>query len=139
MEKPSTIYSNSSESFLPGICKELIGSSIDFLGQSFDEEKTTADSLLDNLLKLYNGLFAISKAHEEQDEESQDNRKPFPCFSPPRWALLCPTLFIWDKYLMHLVGISQPCLDALMAATCESFHLETVSCSNFPSSSSVLF
>ncbi|XP_051003454.1 kinesin-like protein KIF14 [Acomys russatus] len=73
MEKPSTICSNSSESFLPGICKELIGSSIDFLGQSFDEEKTIADSLLDNLLKLYNGLFAISKAHEEQDEESQDN------------------------------------------------------------------
>lgn len=73
MEKPSTIYSNSSESFLPGICKELIGSSIDFLGQSFDEEKTIADSLINNLLKLYNGVIAISKAHEEQDEESQDN------------------------------------------------------------------
>ncbi|XP_021510001.1 kinesin-like protein KIF14 [Meriones unguiculatus] len=73
MEKPSTIYSNSSESFLPGICKELIGSSIDFLGQSFDEEKSIADSLITNLLKIYNGLFAISRAHEEQDEESQDN------------------------------------------------------------------
>lgn len=77
MEKPSTIYSNSSESFLPGICKELIGSSIDFLGQSFDEEKTIADSLINNLLKLYNGVIAISKAHEEQDEESQDNGKQF--------------------------------------------------------------
>lgn len=73
MEKPSTIYSNSSESFLPGICKELIGSSIDFLGQSFDEEKTIADSLINNLLRLHNGVIAISKAHEEQDEESQDN------------------------------------------------------------------
>ncbi|ERE74316.1 kinesin-like protein KIF14-like protein [Cricetulus griseus] len=73
MEKSNTIYSNSSESFLPGICKELIGSSIDFLGQSYDEEKTIADSLINNLLKLYNGLFAISKAHEEQDEESQNN------------------------------------------------------------------
>ncbi|XP_052593042.1 kinesin-like protein KIF14 isoform X2 [Peromyscus californicus insignis] len=73
MEKSSTIYSNSSESFLPGICKELIGSSIDFLGQSYDEEKTIADSLINNLVKLYNGLFAISKAHEEQDEESQNN------------------------------------------------------------------
>lgn len=75
MEKSNTIYSNSSESFLPGICKELIGSSIDFLGQSYDEEKTIADSLINNLLKLYNGLFAISKAHEEQDEESQNNCK----------------------------------------------------------------
>ncbi|CAH6787720.1 kinesin-like protein KIF14 [Phodopus roborovskii] len=73
MEKPSTVYSNSSESFLSGICKELIGSSIDFLGQSYEEEKTVADSLINNLLKLYNGLFAISKAHEEQDEDSQNN------------------------------------------------------------------
>ncbi|XP_053461936.1 kinesin-like protein KIF14 [Nycticebus coucang] len=73
MEKSSTIYSNSAESFLPGICKELIGSSLDFLGQSYDEEKTIADSLMNNFLKIYNGLLAISKAHEEQDEESQDN------------------------------------------------------------------
>ncbi|MBZ3883002.1 Kinesin-like protein KIF14 [Sciurus carolinensis] len=73
MEKSSTICSNSAESYLPGICKELIGSSVDFLGQSYDEEKTIADSLINNFLKIYNGLFAISKAHEEQDEESQDN------------------------------------------------------------------
>ncbi|XP_037681013.1 kinesin-like protein KIF14 [Choloepus didactylus] len=72
MEK-STIYSNSAESFLPGICKELIGSSVDFLGQSYDEEKSMADSLINNFLTIYNGLFVISKAHEEQDEESQDN------------------------------------------------------------------
>lgn len=73
MEKSSTIYSSSAESFLPGICKELIGSSLDFLGQSYDEEKTMADSLINNFLKIYHGLFAISKAHEEQDEESPDN------------------------------------------------------------------
>ncbi|XP_039083355.1 kinesin-like protein KIF14 [Hyaena hyaena] len=73
LEKSSTISSSSAESFLPGICKELIGSSLDFLGQSYDEEKTMADSLINNFLKIYHGLFAISKAHEEQDEESQDN------------------------------------------------------------------
>ncbi|XP_007939289.1 kinesin-like protein KIF14 [Orycteropus afer afer] len=73
MEKSSTIYSNSTESFLPGICKELIGSSLGFLGQSYDEEKTMADSLTYNFLKIYNGIFAIFKAHEEQDEESHDN------------------------------------------------------------------
>ncbi|XP_004862325.1 kinesin-like protein KIF14 [Heterocephalus glaber] len=73
MEKSSTIYSTSAESFLPGICKELIGSSVDFLRYSFDEEKTIADSLMSKLLKIYNGLLVISKAHEEQDEESQDN------------------------------------------------------------------
>ncbi|XP_003474899.2 kinesin-like protein KIF14 [Cavia porcellus] len=73
MEKSSTIYSTSAESFLPGICKELIGFSVDSLGHSFDEEKTIADSLMNNLLKIYNGLLTISKAHEEQDEESPDN------------------------------------------------------------------
>ncbi|XP_049491150.1 kinesin-like protein KIF14 [Panthera uncia] len=73
LEKSSTISPSSAESFLPGICKELIGSSLDFLGQSYDEEKSLADSLINNFLKIYHGLFAISKAHEEQDEESQDN------------------------------------------------------------------
>ncbi|XP_006834225.1 PREDICTED: kinesin-like protein KIF14 [Chrysochloris asiatica] len=73
MEKSSTICSNSPESFLPGICKELIGSSLDFLGQSFNEEKTMADSLIDNFLKIYTSVFIISKTHEEQDEESHDN------------------------------------------------------------------
>ncbi|XP_037351641.1 kinesin-like protein KIF14 isoform X2 [Talpa occidentalis] len=72
-EKSSTISSNSAESFLPGICKELICSSLDFLGQSYDEERTTADSLISNFLKIYNGLFCINKAYEEQDEESQEN------------------------------------------------------------------
>ncbi|XP_058130913.1 kinesin-like protein KIF14 [Dasypus novemcinctus] len=73
MEKSNTIYSNSAESFLPGICKELISSSLDLLGQNYDDENSMADSLINNFLKIYNGLFAISKAHEEQDEESQDN------------------------------------------------------------------
>lgn len=81
MDKSSTIYSNSAESFLPRICKELIGSSLDYLGQSYDEERTIADSLMNSFLKIYNGLFAISKAHEEQDEESQDNCKQSHCFS----------------------------------------------------------
>lgn len=80
MEKSSTICSKSAESFLPGICKDLIGSSLDFLGKSYDEEKALADSLVDNFLIIYDGLFAISKAHEEQDEESQDNCKQLCCF-----------------------------------------------------------
>ncbi|XP_012872755.1 PREDICTED: kinesin-like protein KIF14 [Dipodomys ordii] len=73
MERSSSICSHSTESLLPGICKELIGSSIDFLGQNYDEEKSIADSLMSNLLKIYTVLLAISKAHEEQDEESQEN------------------------------------------------------------------
>ncbi|XP_043855977.1 kinesin-like protein KIF14 [Dromiciops gliroides] len=73
MEKSDSIYSNSAESFLPGICKELIGSALDFLSQSDDEEKTVADSLITSFLKIHSCMTAISKAYEQQDEESQDN------------------------------------------------------------------
>ncbi|XP_074078412.1 kinesin-like protein KIF14 [Macrotis lagotis] len=73
MEKSDSIYSNSAESFLPGICKELIGSALDLLSQSVDEEKTVADSLITSFLKIHSCMAAIYKAYEQQDEESQDN------------------------------------------------------------------
>lgn len=71
--KSSTIYSSSAESFLPGICRKLIGSSLAVLGQRDGEESTMADSLLDNFLQVYQGLLAISQAHDDQDEDSQDD------------------------------------------------------------------
>lgn len=77
MGRPGTIHSNCTESSLPGICKDVIGSSLAVLGQSC-EEKTMADSLMGNFLQVHNGLLAISQAHEEQDEESQDDRKQLP-------------------------------------------------------------
>ncbi|XP_028919920.1 kinesin-like protein KIF14 isoform X2 [Ornithorhynchus anatinus] len=61
------------ESFLPGICKEFIGSALNCLGQSYEEEKTLADSLISNFLKIHIGVTMISNAHEKQDEESQEN------------------------------------------------------------------
>ncbi|XP_074164818.1 kinesin-like protein KIF14 isoform X1 [Sminthopsis crassicaudata] len=72
MEKSDSICSNSAESFLPGICKELIGSALDFLSQNDDEEKTMEDSLITSFLKIHSCMIAISKAYEQQDEESQD-------------------------------------------------------------------
>ncbi|XP_036133400.1 kinesin-like protein KIF14 isoform X2 [Molossus molossus] len=62
----------SSESSLPGICKDLIGSSLAALGPS-REEKTMADSLMRSFLQVHSGLLAVSQAHEEQDEEDQDD------------------------------------------------------------------
>ncbi|XP_074859060.1 kinesin-like protein KIF14 [Carettochelys insculpta] len=73
VNKSSSICSSSSESFLPGICKEMIGSALDLLGQNHDEEKCIADSLLINLFTIYTGVTAISNAYEQQDEESQEN------------------------------------------------------------------
>ncbi|XP_043341697.1 kinesin-like protein KIF14 [Cervus canadensis] len=71
--KSSPVYLASAEPFLPGICKELIGSSLELLGQSDDEEGTVADSLMSNFLRIHDGVLAVSRAHEEQDEDSQCN------------------------------------------------------------------
>lgn len=75
MGKSSPVYLESAEPFLPGICKELISSSLELLGQSDDEEGTVADSLMSNFLRIHDGVLAVSRAHEEQDEDSQCNRK----------------------------------------------------------------
>ncbi|KAI4563477.1 hypothetical protein MJT46_019833, partial [Ovis ammon polii x Ovis aries] len=73
--KSSPVYLDSAEPFLPGICKELIGSSLELLGQSDDEEGTVADSLMSSFLRIHDGVLAVSRAHEEQDEDSQCSRK----------------------------------------------------------------
>ncbi|XP_053769371.1 kinesin-like protein KIF14 isoform X3 [Desmodus rotundus] len=72
MEKSGSIYSGSSGPLLPGICKDVIGWSLDVLGQSH-EDRSAADSLMHNLLEVRRGLLAVSQAHEDQDEDSQDD------------------------------------------------------------------
>ncbi|XP_040119169.1 kinesin-like protein KIF14 [Oryx dammah] len=69
--KSSPVYLDSAEPFLPGICKELISSSLELLGQSDDEEGTVADSLMSSLLRIHAGVLAVSRAHGELDEDSQ--------------------------------------------------------------------
>ncbi|XP_059947456.1 kinesin-like protein KIF14 isoform X1 [Mesoplodon densirostris] len=73
VRKSSPVYPDAAESFLPGVCKELIGSSLELLGQSDDEENTVADNLISNFLKIHDGVLAVSRAHEEQDEDSQSS------------------------------------------------------------------
>ncbi|NXH88062.1 KIF14 protein, partial [Edolisoma coerulescens] len=68
----SSICPSFSELFLPGICKESISSALDLLEQN-DGGKSIADSLLTNLLIIFSGASAISKAYEQQDEECQEN------------------------------------------------------------------
>uniref|UniRef100_A0A8C3NC16 Kinesin-like protein KIF14 n=1 Tax=Geospiza parvula TaxID=87175 RepID=A0A8C3NC16_GEOPR len=69
----SSICSSISELFLPGICKESISSALDLLEQNHEGGKSIADSLLTNLLIIFSGVSAISKAYEQQDEECQEN------------------------------------------------------------------
>ncbi|NXG54155.1 KIF14 protein, partial [Hemiprocne comata] len=69
----SGICPNSSELFLPGICKESISSALDLLEQNHEGGKSIADCLLSNLFIIVSGVSAISKAYEQQDEECQEN------------------------------------------------------------------
>ncbi|NXL44052.1 KIF14 protein, partial [Podilymbus podiceps] len=72
-QKKSSMCPSSSELFLPGICKESISSSLVLLEQNHEGGKSIADSLLTNLLIIFSGVSAISKAYEQQDEECQEN------------------------------------------------------------------
>ncbi|XP_027527668.1 kinesin-like protein KIF14 isoform X2 [Neopelma chrysocephalum] len=72
-QNKSSICPSFSESFLPGICKESISSALDLLEQNHEAGKSIADSLLTNLFIIFSGVSAISKAYEQQDEESQEN------------------------------------------------------------------
>ncbi|NWY32085.1 KIF14 protein, partial [Pheucticus melanocephalus] len=69
----SSMCSSISELFLPGICKESISSALDLLEQNHEGGKSIANSLLTNLLIIFSGASAISKAYEQQDEECQEN------------------------------------------------------------------
>ncbi|NXX88779.1 KIF14 protein, partial [Centropus bengalensis] len=62
-----------SESFLPGICKESISSSLSLLEQNDEGGRSIADSLLSNLFIIFSGVSAISQAYEQQGEECQEN------------------------------------------------------------------
>ncbi|NXL31091.1 KIF14 protein, partial [Glaucidium brasilianum] len=72
-QSKSSICPNSSESFLPGICKESLSSALDLLEQNHEGGKSIADSLLSNLVIIFCGVSVISQAYEQQDEGCQEN------------------------------------------------------------------
>lgn len=66
-----------------------------------------ADSLLDNFLQVYQGLLAISQAHDDQDEDSQDDRKHRPAVASPELSLcalgaVLERLSLWWHFLAVL-------------------------------------
>uniref|UniRef100_A0ABM5G927 Kinesin-like protein KIF14 isoform X1 n=1 Tax=Pogona vitticeps TaxID=103695 RepID=A0ABM5G927_9SAUR len=60
------------ESFLPGICKDLIASALDVLEQTDEEEESMAQILLETLFIIHSGVMALIEAYE-QAEESLEN------------------------------------------------------------------
>ncbi|KAM4641485.1 kinesin-like protein KIF14 [Discoglossus pictus] len=72
LSKSSSSSSNIPESLLPGICKDLIGSALDYLGRSFADESSMADSLIARVQTVCTGVHAVSKEYEQQDQDGRD-------------------------------------------------------------------
>ncbi|XP_053104377.1 kinesin-like protein KIF14 isoform X2 [Hemicordylus capensis] len=70
--KLSSLSSDPSESFLPGICKELLCSALDTLGQAGEEEESMAQSLLTTLFTISAGVTAMTNAYEQAEESQED-------------------------------------------------------------------
>eukprot|EP00079_Xenopus_tropicalis_P024886 XP_012817955.1 PREDICTED: kinesin-like protein KIF14 [Xenopus tropicalis] len=68
----SSVSSNPSDSHLPGICKDLIASSLDYLGRSHVDESNMADSMIDSVKRACIGVRTVSQAYEQQKEDSTD-------------------------------------------------------------------
>ncbi|XP_075040273.1 kinesin-like protein KIF14 [Mixophyes fleayi] len=72
LSKSSSVCSNPTDSHLPGICKDLIGSALDYLGRCHADEGNLADSLIHCVQIVCIGVRALSRAYEQQDEDSTD-------------------------------------------------------------------
>ncbi|XP_069825100.1 kinesin-like protein KIF14 isoform X2 [Dendropsophus ebraccatus] len=72
LSKSSSVCSNPTDSHLPGICKDLIGSALDYLGQSHADESSMADSVIRSLYTVCCGVHALSRAYDQQDDDGTD-------------------------------------------------------------------
>ncbi|XP_018425011.1 PREDICTED: kinesin-like protein KIF14 [Nanorana parkeri] len=72
LSKSSSVCSNGNDSNLPGICKDLIGCALDYLGQSHADESSIADSLVSCIETVCKGVHAVSQAYEQQDEDGTE-------------------------------------------------------------------
>ncbi|NXG49186.1 KIF14 protein, partial [Psilopogon haemacephalus] len=72
-QNKSGICPGFSEPPLLGICKKSLSSTLDLLEENHEGGKSIADTLLTDLSIIFSGVSAISKAYEQQDEESQEN------------------------------------------------------------------
>ncbi|XP_040263663.1 kinesin-like protein KIF14 [Bufo bufo] len=72
LSKSSSVCSNPTDSHLPGICKDLVGSALDFLGQRHADESNIVDSVIFCLCTVCAAVHALSRAYEQQDDDGTD-------------------------------------------------------------------
>ncbi len=77
MNKPPSLYSSTSDSALPAICKDMIGSAVARLRscQLTEESESMGDKLILDLLAIYHAVRSIADLYENLDDDSQENCK----------------------------------------------------------------
>ncbi|XP_032381614.1 LOW QUALITY PROTEIN: kinesin-like protein KIF14 [Etheostoma spectabile] len=71
--RPPSTHSTSSDSAMPGICKELIGQSVARLRGCTGTEESMADRLVSDLHLMYLAVQTISDLYDSLDDDSQEN------------------------------------------------------------------
>lgn len=71
--QPPSTQSTSTDSAMPGICKELIGQSVARLRGCSGTEESMADKLASDLHLLYVAVQTISDLYDSLDDDSQEN------------------------------------------------------------------
>lgn len=71
--KPPSTHSISTDSAMPGICKELIGQSVARLRGCSGTEESLADRLASDLHLVYAAVQTISDLYDGLDDDSQEN------------------------------------------------------------------
>lgn len=86
MNKPPSLHSSTSDSAVPAICKDLIGSAVARLRscQSAEENESLADKLTLDLLVVHSAVRSIADLYEHLDDDGQENRKRPSVFNKPK-------------------------------------------------------
>lgn len=71
--KPPSTHSSSTDSAIPGICKELIGQLVARLRGCSGTEESLTDRLASDLNLVYVAVQTISELYDSLDDDSQEN------------------------------------------------------------------
>ncbi|XP_030640811.1 LOW QUALITY PROTEIN: kinesin-like protein KIF14 [Chanos chanos] len=71
--KPPSVHASTSDSALPGICKDLIGACVAQLRGCQPIEESLADKLISDLLFTHSTVRAISDLYEQLDDDCSEN------------------------------------------------------------------
>ncbi|XP_056132828.1 kinesin-like protein KIF14 [Lampris incognitus] len=108
--KPPSTHSSSSDSAVPGICKELIGQSLALLRSCTGSEESMADRLASDLYLVYTAVRTTAELYNSLDDDSQEN--VFVCNTEAQTQLVKATsaieraVFITMQWLARIKPIS---------------------------------